>query len=241
MNAINLESLKQMLGREVPEVYLTVAKASVMGLDPETIANSLGVEKAEIDELMRESEYKDVRLLVGAEEAKQKIQRDSGWDGIESEALNKLQQRVMRETDTEMILKIAAIANRAQRRVAPPKEVGPLDPSQAGARVPLTLTKRYTEKLNETGQVIQRSEVQQISVLNGSAVNPNFEEVKDLLAGVDSRPEAQKTEPPLNPHDGVEAAGRTERASRRVAAPNLDLDATTPFSVDELMAAVGKR
>lgn len=237
MNAINLESLKVMLGREVPEIHLTIAKASVMGLDPDTIANSLGVEKAEIEELMQESEYKDVRLLVGAEEAKQRVQRDSGWDGIESTALEKLGQRVTRENDTETLLKIAAVANRAQRRVAPPKEAGPLDPSQAGARVPLTLTKRYTEKLSDSGRVIERSEIQQISVLNGSAVNPSFTEVNELLQSVAPREAAGTDITPVN-------VARTQPASNAPATQQGVIERSeseTPFSIDELMAAVGKR
>lgn len=180
--ALTVDSLKVILGREVEEIHLTVAKSSVLGLDPETIANTLGVPRAEIEELMESSDYKDVRLLVGAEQAKDRVERDLGWDGIENAALRKLQRRTELENDTDTILRIAAVANRATRRTAPPKE-SLLDPSQAGARVPLTLTRRFTEKLNGAGQTIERTETQQISVLNGSAVNPSFKEVNSLLQG----------------------------------------------------------
>ena len=180
--ALTLDSLEKILGREVEEIHLTVAKSSVLGLDPETIANTLGVTKAEIDELMELQDYKDVRLLVGAEQAKERVERDMGWDGLENTALKKLNQRAKLENDTDTLLRIAAVANRATRRAAPPKE-SILDPSLAGARVPLTLTRRYTEKLNQTGQVVERNETQQISVLNGSAVNPTFKEVSSILSG----------------------------------------------------------
>ena len=179
--AITCESLAVILGRPVEEIHLTVAKSNVLGLDPETIANTLGVESAEILELMATQEYKDVRLLVGAEEAKNRIDRDSGWDGIESNALTKLARRVMLENDTDTLLKIAAVANKATRRTAPAKD-HILDPSQAGARVPLTLTRRFTEKLNNNGS-IERSVTQQISVLDGSAINPDFKDVSQILAG----------------------------------------------------------
>jgi hypothetical protein len=79
-----------------------------------------------------------------------------------------------------MLLKIAAVANRATRRAAPPKEAV-LDPSQAGHRVPLTLTRRYTEKLNGSGAVTERIQEQRISVLDGSAINPSFKEVSEIL------------------------------------------------------------
>jgi hypothetical protein len=174
------DSLEEILGREVQEIHLTVAKSIVMGLGVEIIAETLGVSKEEIHELTNDEEYKEVRLLVGADHAKEKIERDSGWDGIESSALIRLGKRVDRETDTEMLLKIAAVANRATRRAAPPKEAV-LDPSQVGHRVPLTLTRRYTEKLNGTGQVVERSQEQRISVLDGSAINPSFKEVNAVL------------------------------------------------------------
>ncbi|MGL5935888.1 MAG: hypothetical protein ACRCZI_09740 [Cetobacterium sp.] len=180
--ALTIDSLKVILGREVEEIHLTIAKSSVLGLDAEVIANTLGVTRNEIEELMESADYKDVRLLVGAEQAKERVERDYGWDGIEGSALKKLGRRVELENDTDTLLRIAAVANRATRRTAPPKE-SPLDPSQAGARVPLTLTKRFTEKLNGAGQVIERSETQQISVLNGSALNPTFKEVNSLLQG----------------------------------------------------------
>jgi len=191
--ALTVESLETILGREVEEIHLTVAKSNVLGLDPDTIAHTLGVSKAEIEELMETQDYKDIRLLVGAEEAKDRVERDGGWDGIESTAVRKLMRRTALENDTDTLLRIAAVANKAQRRTAPPKE-SVLDPSQAGARVPLSLTRRFTEKLNGQGQVTERSETQQISVLNGSAVNPSFKEVNSLLQGdVTPTPQVPRT------------------------------------------------
>lgn len=193
--ALTVDSLKAILGREVEEIHLTVAKSSVLGLDPETIAHTLGVAKDEIEELMEGADYKDIRLLVGAEQAKDRVERDFGWDGIENAALKKLGRRVALETDTDTLLRIAAVSNRATRRAAPPKE-SLLDPALAGARVPLTLTKRFTERLNGSGQVVERSETHQISVLNGSAVNPTFTEVNKLLQGqVTPSPQAPRTGP----------------------------------------------
>lgn len=186
------QSLEAILGREVEEIHLTVAKSIVLGMDAESIAAALGVTREEIEQLTEDQHYKDVRLLVGAEYQAQKVERDSGWDGIEHSALKKLGTRVDREQDTDTLLRIAAVANRATRRSAPPKE-SVLDPSQVGARVPLTLTRRYTEKLNGEGQTIERSETQQISVLNGSAVNPTFKEVSHLLTARTPEPRTQET------------------------------------------------
>lgn len=200
--ALTVDSLTSILGRQVEEIHLTVAKSNVLGLDPETIAHTLGVERTEIDELMQSQDYKDVRLLVGAEFAKDRIERDSGWDGIENTALRKLARRTEMENDTDTLLRIAAVANRATRRTAPPKD-NVLDPSQSGQRVPLTLTKRYTEKLNSTGQITERTETQQISVLNGSAVNPTFKEVSHIL-------DAHKEPAPRTAQEYVESTNEPE-------------------------------
>lgn len=180
--SLTVDALRTILGREIDEIHLTAAKASALGLDADTIASNVGLEPSEIHELMQTQDYKDVRLLVGSEMLTQRVERDTGWDGIENAAVRKLQRRTELENDTETLLKIAAVANRATRRTAPPKEAGPLDPSQAGQRVPLTLTRRYTEQLGADGS-ITRSTTQQISVLNGSAVNPKFEDVKRILSG----------------------------------------------------------
>lgn len=193
--ALTVDSLKTILGREVEEIHLTVAKSSVLGMDYDSIAATLGVAKEEIEELVETQDYKDIRLLVGAEQAKDRVERDLGWDGIENTALSKLSRRVGLESDTDTLLRIAMVANRATRRTAPPKD-SVLDPSQAGARIPLTLTRRYTEKLNTGGEVIERSTTQQISVLNGSAVNPSFSEVNALLHG-------NVTPPPQTPRTAI--------------------------------------
>jgi hypothetical protein len=178
--ALTKDALEKILSREVEEIHLTVAKSIVLGLDVDTIAATLGVEKSELEELIEDPLYKDVRLLVGAEYMQARVERDTGWDGIEQKALTNLAKRVERETDTDTILRIAAVANRATRRTAPPKEAI-LDPSQVSHRVPLTLTRRYTEKLNGAGQTVERTTTQQISVLDGSALNPSFKEVNELL------------------------------------------------------------
>lgn len=228
---LTVESLGKMLGREVEEIHLTIAKSSVLGMDPETIANSLGWTTQEVHDVMESGDYKDIRLLVGAEHAKEQVERDTGWDGIEHAAIKKLGKRVTLENDTDTLLRIAAVANRATRRAAPPRE-SHLDPSQAGARVPLTLTRRFTEKLNQTGQVIERSETQQISVLNGSAVNPSFREVNQLLTGAAPAPESRidNAEPSLRDMSGF--------AKQVMAAPKDDPDS---FSLDELIRAAKRR
>lgn len=234
--ALTLDSIQKILGREVPEVILTAAKANAMGLDAETIAVNIGLEKSEVDELMESQDYKDIRLLIGADMLKDRTERDSNWDGIESRAVQKLTRRVEFENDTETLLKIATVANRATRRTAPGRDQSPLDPSQASHRIPLTLTRRYTEKLGTDGSV-ERTTTQQISVLNGSAINPKFEDVRDLLSGGSGNVPLR-----ANPSDEELAAKAGRLIDDQKHTPALDRaqaknESDEPFSMSDLLAA----
>lgn len=180
MLALTVESIGKLVGRPVDEMYLVMAKNHVLGLEPDQIARILGVTSEEVEALMETQDFKDVRLLVGAEYAKTLGVKDMSWDTIEATALEKLQTRVELERDTDTLLRIAAIANKAQRRT-PASQAGVLDPAQAGGRVVLQLTKRYTEILNGNGRVTQRSETQQVSITD--ATNPKFEDI-DAFLGV---------------------------------------------------------
>src|SRR3546814_4355918 len=76
-----------------------------------------------------------------------------------------------------------------------------LDPASAVARVPLKLTKRFTEKLNHDGSV-ERSESQEISVTNGTARMPSFESINAIF-GVRGNP-TQGVTPKVKVMDEVE-------------------------------------
>lgn len=220
--SLSVESLSTILGRQVEEIHLTIAKASVLGLDVDSIAQTIGIDTSEIRDLCETQDYKDIRLLVGAEHAKDRVERDLSWDGVENTALKKLGRRAELENDTDTLLRIAAVANKAIRRTNP-NQVQALDPSTAHARVPLTLTRRFVEKLNNAGAVVERQEIQQISVLNGSAVNPKFSEVADLLRPTDSPRPASLT-------------GTIERTPGAVIESTTSNEADEPFTIESIKA-----
>jgi hypothetical protein len=186
MMDLTVKSLSEAVEQMVPEVYVTIAKNSVVGLSPNQIAELLGVSQEEISNVFADQLYKDVRLLIAAEYAKESVESDFTWDAIEAKALQNLAKRVPHTHDTDQLLRIAAVANKAQRRH---RDQGPkiLDPSLGGARVPLTLTDRIVKKLGSGGIVVEETRERQVSIADGSAVNPNFNEI-DRLLGVSARP-----------------------------------------------------
>lgn len=186
--SMNSQTLSQDTGHEVPEIYVVIAKHEVLGLDTKTVAESIGATVEEVEEVQGDRIYQDILILLRAEHAKSKVDSDLSWDAIEETALERLFKRVQNESDGEFLLKVAAVANRATRRTA--KKVDILDPSQHGVRVPLTLTRRITERFNGNGtKEIERSE--QLSISDGSMVNPSFKEVDDFLH-VSARPALPK-------------------------------------------------
>lgn len=195
---LTVQSLSEQLGRVVAEVEFIIAKNDVAGLPPEIIAKTLGVTTEEVQEIQKTQDYKDVRLLLGFEQAKLHVGKDTSWDSIESFALGKLQERLPSiNNDTDTLLKIAAIANKAERRN---QQKGPqvLDPQQGVPRIPLQLTRRFVERVMTDGTQ-EREETQQISLMNGTAINPTFKEI-DAALGVSLRP--QTLDAQLIPKEG---------------------------------------
>lgn len=195
------DSIGESLGADVPELYVMIAKNSVAGMDSGSMAELLGVPPAEVQEIMNDSLYKSVRLLIATEYASTQVETDLSWDSIENEALRGLNKRVKFEKDTDTLLRIAAVANKAQRRTSPAKG-GILDPANGGTRVPLTLTSRIVHRLSASG-ASEIEETRQISVLDGSASNPKFEDI-DALLGVSRQRDIPRVMKAVT-HDSIES------------------------------------
>lgn len=178
------ESLSKQFGREVPDVHVLIAKNLILGLDSHGISDILGVAVEEVEEILEDHEFKEVRLFLAAHHNQEGVAADLTWDSIEQKALKNIAKRIEFDGDLETNLKVAALANRAQRRYQAPKNK-PLDAGAAGGTVNLTLTRRVVERL--TNHTQERETTQQLSIMNGSASNPSFQEVDELL-GATRRP-----------------------------------------------------
>lgn len=198
MNMLTQDSIKAALNREIAEEILVVAKLHVNGMDVDSIAQILGSTREEVDELFHTQDFKDVRLLVGVEQARLRTGNDSTWDGIENTALEGLSKRVHLERDTDTLLRIAAVANKAQRRLSQ-SQAHVLDPANAQTRVPLKLTKRFTEKINADGS-LERSTTQEVSVVNGTAKTPTFESINEIFT-IRTNPPAHAVTRTVTPAD----------------------------------------
>lgn len=172
---LTAEKVGDLLGRKVPDLYLTLAKHVVFGMSPESIAEIFDVSVEEIQEILNEREFEEVKLVVAELHAKVSIETDYSWDAAESIALKNLIGVLERDKDPDLNLKVAAIANKALRRNRIQRR--PLE-ATAGSMIQLTLTKRLVNKLTDLSNgAIQVQESQAILLIK----NPTFKQVDGIL------------------------------------------------------------
>lgn len=185
------KTLSQDLNKEVPDMYVVVAKHSVLGVPDDSIADTIGCTLDEVRELQSDELYKEIRQILGAKHLESRAQTEGGWDELEALAVKKLVERAPFEKDTDTLLRIATYANKAVRRS--PRDTGVLDPANAPRRVAITLTSRIIEKLATpaaglpAGTNAERITERQLSIRDGSMGNPGFEEIDAFLGVRDSR------------------------------------------------------
>jgi hypothetical protein len=120
-------------------------------------------------------------LIAGAHQAESVVDLTTGWDKLEQSALTNLLRRAPHVRDEETLLRIAAVANKAQRRHQAGKDEGVLDANN-GKSVRINLTTRLVQSFaHSDGQVETRGIEKTISITDGSAVNPSFDEIDQLL------------------------------------------------------------
>lgn len=177
---ITSESLTRELEREVPDIYVVIAKHSVLGMTEEQIQEVIGCERTELAEVMNDTLYREVRLIIGAMHAQASLSQTTGWDKLEQLALKNLVQRAqLPGQDPDFMLRVAAVANKAQRRHQQGKDDGILDPAARPTRK-IQLTSRLVRSFSREGNETQTIE-KTLSIHDGSMGNPSFDEVDQLL------------------------------------------------------------
>lgn len=176
--SVTAGSLTRDLGSEVPEIYVVIAKHSVLGMDLESISEILGCSLEDVTEVESNELYKQVRTLVGAAQAQARVDQTTGWDHIEDMAIKNLAARMPFEKDGEFLLRVAAVANKAVRRATNNENV--LDPSKQNGRVAISLTSRLVERLRQNGTQ-ERITERTLSIRDGSMANPTFDDVDEYL------------------------------------------------------------
>lgn len=179
LSNVNHSTLSTQLAKEVPEVFVVVAKHRVAGLGADSLAELIGCSVEEIETIESDELYLEVRGVIGAMAATTTADQGFIWDSIEDTAARRLLERVETECDPEFLLRAASVANRMTRRSQRNKDEV-LEPALAGKRVSIQLTRRMVERLTGDGTRVTSSE-ERLSIHDGSMTNPGFDEVNELL------------------------------------------------------------
>jgi hypothetical protein len=172
--SITSESLSKELEIEVTPIHIIIAKHEIMGTDDDSLCEMIGVSHDDLVEFKKDPIYDSVRTHIGAMVAESKATRTYGWDGIESRALEKLAKRLEYENDSDFLLKVAALSNKAVRREG--RDMGVLDPSRNN-RTTIVLTERLVQRFK--GHSEER--VRELSIHDGSMERVSFDEVNSML------------------------------------------------------------
>lgn len=187
---VTQEKVERALGRVVPEVHLTIAKHSVLGVSSADIAEVLGFEEAEVAELLDEEGYKEVESYIRQQYATAQADMDISWDGLEQQALQNLGQVMRADKDPDLNLRVAAIANKAQRRHQR-RSQRTLVPG-GGSYVQLKLTKRFVNQIN--GDSVEQVIEQEAKLIIDSDAPPDTTELNKLFDYEEASQASMKSE-----------------------------------------------
>lgn len=177
MNA-HLESI---LERPVDEVHVAIAKHELQGIELAMMAEIFACDECELQDIMALPEYKEVKQLIALELAQYSADTDISWDALEYKALQKLNKTAELIQDPEFHLKVAAVANKAVRRHRN-GGVEVLNPAAVGARVNLTLTQRFVEKLTDhNGAAKEVTQERRVDIEQAAQHRPSAKEITSFL------------------------------------------------------------
>lgn len=139
INNQQLEKIARMAAFEVPAVQ---------------IARAMGLTEARISQITNSDEYKITLAEVSTQFFEQNQTLNDGWDTIEANSLNILMTNLKWRNDPEFALRVAAVANKANRRGSVSNRM--ID-GQMGARAVFHLTANFIDRLqqiNVTNKVV---------------------------------------------------------------------------------------
>ncbi len=148
--------LEKKLGRVVGEMELVIAKNLALGVTPEQLCDILGngIGVDEIQQLRETESFQELYGVIANYLLSLSADTAIGWDQVEAESLKHLMREARVNRDPEFQLRLAAVANKAQRRHNKGEQI--LEPGAAGTRVQISLSQKFIKKLNGETEIVER-------------------------------------------------------------------------------------
>lgn len=167
-----------------------IAKFRYNGISDADIANVLHLTADEFSKLLESPEYKAISSEFQLETQEANIDIDADWDHVEREALGILKTTMEWNRDPETALKVAAIANKAQRRH---RGNNALHSADLGARKVINLHQFFVGQINNN----QNNRAQKITLNPTDAKHNSFasaERIGEMFSIADTDTTGQDVE-----------------------------------------------
>lgn len=142
------------------------------GINPEAVANALGVTPSRISQLMADERFASQVTELRYQNLQSHNVRDSAYDTIEDKLLNKLEKSLPLLLKPQDILKAITVVNGAKRRGQSAPEQVTNQQTIVSLTMPQVIVSNFTTNINN--QVVQAGEQ--------SLVTMSSERLKDLAA-----------------------------------------------------------
>lgn len=184
--------LERKLGRVISEMELVIAKNIALGVSREQLCEILGngISVEQIADLQETPEFQELYGVIAQHLLELSSEASIGWDQLEAISIRNLMKEARVNRDPDFQLRLAAVANKAQRRHNKGEQI--LEPGAAGTRVQISLSQRFIKKLNgETEITERRVDVTQMR-------NPTLDQVTRALqvGAIESPPQEPGSNPP---------------------------------------------
>lgn len=161
----------------VREQFEKIAALVAYDVPQRQIANATGLSDARISEIIATEEFKAILQEKALENFEKHQTLNDGWDIAENLALNNVLAALEHAPDPDYSLKVAAMANKANRRGRFNQSA---IPGQAGVRAVINLNAAFVNKLQQNFSISQLDHTQ-IKQKDADFLSP--ESVETMLVG----------------------------------------------------------
>lgn len=127
------------------ERYEKIASMLVMEVPQVQIAAACNLTPGRISQILEEDAFKEIFAAMQVEELQKHKDLNDGWDFLENKAVGGLMEVLAYNKNPDLLLRVAAVANKAQRRGS--SRNAPIDPQKLGARVVINIQPNFVQKL----------------------------------------------------------------------------------------------
>ena len=160
------------------EVLERIAQLVLYDVPHRQIAQTVGLSEGRLSQLVNDDEQFQQILSEKSIAHHEEMQTvNDGWDALEAQAIERMLQYINMTSDPEFMIKVAAVANKAQRRGRYSNDT--IKPQGNGSHVVINLNGAFVGKMQENFKIITDRKPKLLQK-EADAIAP--EKIKEMLA-----------------------------------------------------------